>query len=101
MITEFVFWGDLFNLIPVEYFVYYLIGTDMQMRYHCEMVYLSFCRLLVTVFLTLVSIFQISYFFIKIDLFWTCCQYIWIGCHNEPDIMFFICFWQIVCFDKQ
>ncbi len=51
------------TFIPVEYFVYYLIGTDMQMRYHCEMVYVSFCRLLVTVFLTLVSIFQIRLFF--------------------------------------
>ncbi len=42
MITELVFWGDLLTFIPVEYFVYYLIGTDMQMRYHCEMVYVSF-----------------------------------------------------------
>ncbi len=51
------------TFIPVEYFVYYLIGTDMQMRYHCEMVYVSFCRLLVTIFLSLVSIFQIRLFF--------------------------------------
>ncbi len=35
----------------------------MQIRYHCEMVYVSFCRLLVTIFLTLVSIFQIRLFF--------------------------------------